>query len=74
MILKLNKAEEELLKAADISYSLNKEYSDDEAFALVDEIVTAEAGYANDPDQEYYAQKYGDLADKIIDSINRIVN
>lgn len=73
MIFKLNSDEIKLLQAFSIDFQVGHHYSEDEAFALVDQIYDAEIFYAQDSDENGIslnkANLYADLADRIQASI-----
>ena len=69
MIFQLNRDERKLLQDFNIDFRSDFDYSDDEAFALLDQVYDAEMFYAQDSDtnrlSRYKANLYADLADKI---------
>lgn len=69
MIFHLNKDERKLLQDFNIDFRSDFDYSDEEAFALLDQVHDAEIFYAQDSDTNgrprYMANFYADLADKI---------
>lgn len=73
MIFKLNSDEIKLLQAFSIDFQVGHHYSEDEAFALVDQIYDAEIFYAQNSEENETSFKkanlYANLADKIQTSI-----
>lgn len=69
MIFQLNKDERKLLQDFNIDFHSDFDYSNEEAFALLDQVYDAEIFYAQDSDTNrlspYKANLYADLADKI---------
>lgn len=69
MIFQLNKDERKLLQDFNIDFRSDFDYSNEEAFALLDQVYDAEIFYAQDADSNslsrYKANLYADLADKI---------
>lgn len=65
----LQKDDIQLLSQADINFFPEKEYSEDEAFSLLDLIREKEIFYSQDADKNKASKKlavsYGELADKI---------
>ena len=60
----LNRAEIELLINAEISFNPEKEYSEDEAFELLDKVYEREIYFVQDGNSQS-ATAYAHLADKI---------
>lgn len=68
MIIILNKTEIALLINTGINFEPKKEYSDDEAFDLLDKVYEREVFFVQDGNSQK-AAAYADLADKIQEQI-----
>ena len=68
MIIILNKTKIALLINTGINFEPKKEYSDDEAFDLLDKVYEREVFFVQDGNSQK-ADAYADLADKIQEQI-----
>ena len=73
MKIMISKEEKQLLEAEGIALNEDKDYTEDEALSLLDEIYDAEIMYSNFPDEDARSQKkaesFAHLADKIQQAI-----
>lgn len=67
MIIKLSKQDILFLKDESIAFSPDENISEDDAFALLDEVYSVEAGYGNGESKSdlRFAKIYGGIADRI---------
>ena len=67
--LKLTNLDIKLLNIIESDFDINRTYTEDEAFELLDRILDKEVELAQDGKQDY-ADEFGDLYDRVQDQVN----